>query len=65
MKPDTAADVALRYRSFPTRTLRGLRVAFGLDKSNGADAKFCDGRIAVIDAELARRAEEGVIDADV
>lgn len=47
--------VAELYREMATDTLRVLRRAFTLDQEAGGDVEFCTNRIALIDAELARR----------
>jgi|SRR5215471_14030148 len=54
---DFGAGVDRIYADMSVKILRDLRAAFEADKTNGADAGFCDSRIAAIDAELKTRGE--------
>ncbi len=51
-------DLLELYRSLRSEALRELRQAFVRDRDNGADAAFCDGRIALLDRVLKERHEE-------
>jgi hypothetical protein len=46
------------YRDMRPEQLRALREAFLIDRAQGAEANFCEDRLALIDAALAERREE-------
>jgi DNA helicase HerA-like ATPase len=52
------SETELLYETLSTESLRLLRTAFALDLSDGAESKFCQGRLKIIAAILAKRARE-------
>jgi len=53
--PDPDPVTVAFYQSIGTVELETLRAAFVADKAHGADARFVDGRVALIDRILDER----------